>query len=74
MSYKPEMQQIPAQRCRHITSKGLRIFGDDYRTPVDEGSRTNDFWCQKTHNVLGPDKALVILSRCTPDRECYDAL
>jgi hypothetical protein len=68
------MQTIPAERCRHITSKGLRIFGDSYRTPEEEGARTNDFWCQKTQTVLGPDKGLVILSRCHAGRGCYEPL
>ncbi len=74
MSYKPAMQTIPTRRCRHITSKGLRIYGDDYRTPESEEARTNDFWCQKTDSVLGPDRALVVLSRCTPDRGCYEEM
>ena len=74
MSYKPEMQKMPTERCRQLTSKGMRIFGDAYKTPVDEDSRTNDFWCQKTHTVLGPDSALVVLSRCTASRNCYEAL
>ncbi len=74
MTYKSPMQPIPAERCRHITSKGLRIFGDDYRTPENEDARTNDFWCQKTQTVLGPDKALVVLSRCNASRGCYEAL
>jgi hypothetical protein len=68
------MQPIPAERCRHITSKGLRIFGDDYKTPADEDARTNDFWCQKTQTVLGPDKGLVVLSRCNVERGCYEGL
>lgn len=74
MSHKPSMKTIPMTRCRHITSKGLRIFGDDYRTPVDDDARTNDFWCSQTQSVLGPDGALVVLSRCTKDRGCYQGL
>jgi hypothetical protein len=74
MTYKPQMQAMPIERCRHITSKGMRIFGDDYKTPVDEDARTNDFWCQKTHTALGPDKGLVVLSRCAPGRDCFESL
>ena len=74
MSVKAEMQTIPLERCRHLTSKGLRLFGDEYRTPVDDVARTNDFWCQRTHNALGPDAALVVLSRCTPARSCYEGM
>lgn len=72
--YKPKMRLIPKDRCRHILSKGLRIHGDDYRTPDDEIARTNDFWCQKTQGVIGPDGVLVVLSQCTQARGCYEAL
>lgn len=72
--YKPQMQLIPKTRCRHILSKGLRIWGDDYRTPIDDVARTNDFWCQRTQGVLGPDGALVVLSQCTKERGCYEPL
>lgn len=65
---------MPRQRCLHLTCKGMQIYGDHYLTPVNEMDRTNDFWCQQTHNVLGPDGALVMLSQCSPSRECYEAL
>lgn len=72
--YKPKMQPMPTTRCRHVMSKGLRIFGDEYRTPIEEDARTNDFWCQKTQSVLGPDGVLVVLSQCVQNRRCYEAL
>jgi hypothetical protein len=65
---------MPTTRCRHIFCKGMGIFGDDYRTPVDDLDRTNDFWCQQTLNVLGPDNGLVMLSRCTAERSCHEPL
>lgn len=71
---KSKLISIPMTRCRHITCKGMLIFGNDYKTPEDELHRTNDFWCLHTQNVLGPDGALVTLSRCENHRECYEAL
>lgn len=67
-------QAIPAVRCRHISCKGMAVYGAGYQTPVDEMNRSNDFWCSHTQSVLGPDHALVVLSRCVPGRECYEEL
>lgn len=72
--FRTERRPIDVDRCRHITSKGMRVFGEDYQTPVDETERTTDFWCVQTQSVLGPDGALVMLSRCSQDRRCYEGL
>lgn len=72
--YKPAMVPMPMKRCQFITCKGMQVFGNDYRTPEDESARTNSFWCTRTHTVLGPDGGLVILSKCTDGRSCYDEL
>lgn len=72
--YKSRLEPIPMSRCRHITCKGMGIYGSDYRTPENEMHRTNDFWCLHTQNVLGPDGALVTLSQCTVERRCFEEL
>ena len=65
---------LPATRCRHIMCKGMGVFGEEYMTPADEHKRTTDFWCFHTQSVLGPDSALVTLSRCSSGRSCYESL
>lgn len=72
--YRSPMMPLPLVRCRSIVCKGMGIFGDDYKTPEDEMARTSDFWCHQTSNVLGPDGGLVMLSRCTQERDCYQPL
>ena len=74
MEYRKPMQPMPLTRCQNLTCKGMQVFGDEYMTPVDDAHRSTDFWCVKTQNVLGPDGALVVLTSCTPSRECYEAL
>jgi hypothetical protein len=68
------LMRMPMNRCQHITCKGMEVYGNDYLTPINELDRSHDFECAKTHRVMGPDGALVILSQCTPDRECYEPL
>lgn len=72
--FKTERRPIGTDRCRHLTSKGMRVFGAEYQTPTDETERTTDFWCVKSQSVLGPDGALVLLSRCSTERNCYENL
>lgn len=72
--YKPAMIPVPLTRCQHITCKGMQIYGNDYKTPENELMRTNDFWCGRTQNVLGPDGGLVVLSKCVAGRGCYEEL
>ena len=69
-----EKMPMPLDRCRHIVCKGMHVHGDNYMTPVHDCDRSNDFWCQQTLRVLGPDGGLVMLSECHSGRECYKEL
>lgn len=71
---KSPLVPLPATRCQHLRCKGMGVFGDGYLTPEDERARTTDFWCLHTHNVLGPDGDLVMLSRCVAGRGCHEPL
>ena len=69
-----ERKPIPTDRCRHILSKNMLVFGEEYEAPEDELDQTEDFWCSHTQTVLGPDRGLVILAKCVPSRPCFEEL
>jgi hypothetical protein len=60
------------ERCTFLRWKGL--FVDAPWDPTVQPGNDRAFWCQHTHNCLGPDGAVAADDVCSPERTCYKAL
>jgi hypothetical protein len=63
---------IGMDRCQNLNWNG-QFIDTEWDASVQRG---NDrvFWCQHTHNCLGPDGQVADQFECNPARECYKAL
>lgn len=55
--------------CRYLLSK--EMFYEDNPKANDKYS-SGIFWCELTHNAIGPDGAGVDDLECAAGRECYE--
>ena len=60
------------ERCQHLNWNG-QFFDSDW-DPTGPPPSGRVYWCQHTHNCLGPDGQVVDVGECNPSRECYRAL
>ncbi|MGO4883145.1 MAG: hypothetical protein ACLP59_20330 [Bryobacteraceae bacterium] len=60
------------ERCQHLNWNG-QFFDTDWG-PTDPAPSGRVYWCQHTHNCLGPDGQAVDAGECNPARECYRPL
>jgi hypothetical protein len=60
------------ERCQFLRWKGL--FVPAPWDPTVQHGNDRSFWCQHTHNCLGPDDSVAADDVCGPDRSCYKAL
>ncbi len=69
---RPGLTVIGNQRCELLRWKGLYIEAE--WDPTVQHSNTRDFWCQTTHNCLGPDGKVADEYECNSSRTCYRSL
>ena len=55
--------------CRHLLSKEMFY---DTGIPLEERSGSGIYWCDQTHQCLGPDNIAVGREDCGPTRSCYE--
>ena len=68
----PGLTNVPQKRCEHLRWKGL--FIEAVWDPTVQRSNDGAFWCQHTHNCLGPDGQVADDYECNPGRNCYSEL
>ncbi|MBI4538052.1 MAG: hypothetical protein HY704_00910 [Gemmatimonadetes bacterium] len=56
--------------CRCIRAKTL-FYETDEQEETDAGT-SGPFWCSRTQSSLGPDGAVVDVTRCQPGRSCCE--
>jgi hypothetical protein len=60
----------PPTACHYLCNK--HYFFPPPVDPADEPDElTTPFWCQKTHDAVGPDGGDVGDRCCGPDRPCF---
>lgn len=66
-----EAPQKPARvcMCKHLRSK--EMFYSDKPFEMD-AYHSGIFWCEKTHDGLGPDGVFADIEECTAARECFE--
>ena len=63
---------VSLDRCQNLNWNGQ--FIDAEWDPAVQSGNDRLFWCQHTHNCLGPDGNAVDDRECNPARECYKPL
>jgi hypothetical protein len=66
------LTRIDEDRCDNLRWKGMFISAEWDPTVPHGNDRL--FWCQKTHNCLGPDGKTVDEYECHEGRGCYRPL
>lgn len=63
---------VAMERCQNLNWNG-QFIDAEWDASAQQG---NDriYWCQHTHNCLGPDGLVAGWQECQPSRECYKAL
>jgi len=60
---------VPTERCQNLNWNG-QFFAADTDEPAQPPSG-RIYWCQHTHNCLGPDGNVVDAEQCNSARDCY---
>jgi len=58
--------------CAHLRSKKSRFLASPPRTEGDILDASRHCWCERTMQLLGPDRALVDPDDCRRGRSCFE--
>jgi hypothetical protein len=72
----PSTKLSPAQMfpyCTHLASKKLLLRSEPARTDRDVLDASNHCWCNRTMQVIGPDRDMAHPEECRSGRECFES-
>jgi hypothetical protein len=72
MNAQPAPQRSPI--CADLRSKKYYFLQAPPMTSEDVLDASNDCWCERSHDRVGPDKDLVHPDDCRAGRACFRSL